>query len=494
MTSINVPGLMTQVAALNVSEEESPQINYDQVAYRAPYYKYRQIQQNGQGSTLTIAAGSVTLSQHIIPNIPVNLAETYIQFDALFPQAVGDNNGSTVFTDCLPISTIRLQPMTGGEDIAYVQNAQIYSKVMAPLTLSMDEYQSRGGVYTDTALGTAFPISEITGCQPFQVIGTRITAQFNPSKPSDAYVRSAGAVSVAGPLSDNTSGVPLDEIAPQHLASGTFPAAAAATSGITVRYRFPLKSFAGTVLALDRTICFGQQMQLNIQWQPVTNWGFQSLITAVGATSLGVPVISGFYLFVAEDVSSPGKEIQTLANSSGLNLNVPYVFCSQFTAPAVGVQDIPTTITPATGKYLKRIMTVPTNSTNTLASTANLDNVAGVKWSGVQTYLNGSPIQDYELKLADGTLYGKMKPVIQKTPAGMGQRNYEINCFYVDNFSDCDDGSKWNGNDFKESGLNVLMSQNYSARYNITAAGTVYIFSTWLRTLTIRPTGMSWSA
>jgi hypothetical protein len=493
MSNINVPQLAAEVSAINLVEEDAPQIDYTQIQLKAPVYKYRQLQQVSGGSALTLSANSTTLSQYNCPNIPFNLAESYITLDMAVPAGGVANQGNVHFVDSIPLNYVKFKPEVG-DPIVDIQNAQMYTKVIHPLTTPLNKYLSRSGVYVDGAvLGGVLPLSEINGCQPYSAITDPVptTLQIYPQKPSSVYITNSGLVSVTP--ATFASGVIQDEKAQQRLAAGIF----GQNATTCVRYKIPLSAFGGTLLALDKTICFGGITQLYLQWQPIINWGFNSLNTIAGgappAQVFAQPVISNYYLYLAEDISESGREIEMIAKTSGLSLYMPFTTCSQYTAVA-GVQDVPLVLTPGTGYSLKRIITVPSNNTQTLFSTCNTDNVSGVRFTEVQSYLDSKPLQDYKLNLANGTLWNHMSPLTKNTPIGMGQRTYEIGCFFMDNFSDASSGADFNENDFKASGLSITQPRNYSARFTLVpAASIVYIYATWLRRLVIKPSGLSWA-
>ena len=490
MANINVPQLAAEVSAINLVEEDAPQIDYTQIQLKAPVYKYRQLQQVSGGSALTLSSGSTTLSQFNVPNIPINLAKSYITMDLLVNSTVLARY-TTIFTDCIPLNYVRFKPEIG-DPIVDIQNAQVYTKVIQPLTTPMDKYLSRTGVFGPATLGVGKPLSEINGCQPAGT-DTITDGVLTASVPTVSYIKDSGAFSPAVPI--ETGGVTVaGGKSQQHVVSSIVsPDPPDATSRLNVRFKIPLAAFAGSILAMDKTICFGGITQLYLQWQAYNAWGFQSTSGGGNSLAFAQPVVSNYYLYIAEDISESGREIEMLAKTSGLSLYIPYTVCSQYSAPATGVQDVPVILTPGTGYSLKRIITVPSATDQTLRFVANTDNVAGVQFTGVQSYLDSKPLQDYKLLLADGTLWNHMSPFLENTPLGMGQRTFEINNFFMDNFSDCSSGADINENDFKASGLSITQTRNYSARYTLTQALVIFIYSTWLRRLVIKPSGLSWA-
>jgi hypothetical protein len=83
-----------------------------------------------------------------------------------------------------------------------------------------------------------------------------------------------------------------------------------------------------------------------------------------------------------------------------------------------------------------------------------------------------------------------MEYILRNSPAGLSNRNFHINEFFVDNFSDCDSASDFVRNDTKLSGLQVLQPAIYSAQIvAATAATTCFQYYVWSRILVISPLG-----
>ena len=218
---------------------------------------------------------------------------SHITLDVLFPAGATANAGDVILTDCLPIDSITLQTASG-QILAQLQQTQIYTKSARWLCTDLEEYESRGGVFGSTAIGTGFPISELCGCQPYNYPPDAIqtSLQVPASIPSPAYVPSAGLVNVRP--TTNVSGVDIaPSKCPQRLVAGAF--AVGGDSPTQVRMKFKLDAFPGTILAMDRDICFGQNLQFEIYWKPIANWGTYDINTlANNNVSLPIPTISKF--------------------------------------------------------------------------------------------------------------------------------------------------------------------------------------------------------
>ena len=124
--------------------------------------------------------------------------------------------------------------------------------------------------------------------------------------------------------------------------------------------------------------------------------------------------------------------------------------------------------------------------------TANTFNVNQVKWTQIQSFLDGIPIQDQPLVDANNDVWNFMYPLIKNTPCGLSIREFQTNEFFVDNFSDCDDGSKFPENDTKDSGLDIDIPKQYHVQLTTIPAATILLqqYQVWIRKLITKPSGI----
>jgi len=513
----------------NISKEETAfQLDLIPSELKAPIYKQRRFNQVSGTSTLAVTTSNVNSVFNIPGDVVWNFSRGFITLDMVATPA--NNSYATMFTDCLPIDSIQLQT-NSGEIIALVQEAQIYTKVAQHMATNMDDYLSNGPVYGEnTALGTAYPLSQITGCNPsveplltnalgitttaagFAFVATArssITAAapgvitsnlLSPGLPSSVSMRTIVATTQADTLpsafpATQASGTDVLFRAPQRLSTS-----AAVTTVGAWRYYIPLRAFVGTILAVDKDLYFGQGLQLQINWKPMVNWGFSSLATGLTDATL-TGAVTNYYLYMYQDVNrSVHEELQNIVSTQGMQVLVPYTTTNQLstTATTTGfTMSIP--LTAGSGLGLKRIITVPTlNNTDVAKLTANTFNANGVKWSNVQSTLDGRPLQDQQLLMSDSTCWNYMKSLIKRSPSGLSQRTWEENCFFLDNFSDCDDSTNFYKNDCMKSGLEIKQARTYAI--NITQASTttyglrVLSYQTYVRPMLISRSGVNWAS
>jgi hypothetical protein len=500
MSTVISPDLAINPSVPIASGDYAKQLDLAPKSYAAPVYKYRRFNQISGGSNLTLS-GANTLSQFNIPGGAVwNLRRSFLTFDLTSTAGAGADL-NTIFMDNVPIDSIQLQTASG-QLLVNLQNVQAYTKTARFLCTDLKEYLSRESCYVSNTVAASFG-SINHCCQPAHcpiaaqttTLETKANVVVN-SQVIDAIAGTSPQTPSASPATA-ASGSDIDYIGPQRIGSG-----AAATATIT-RFKIDFDAFPGTILALDKDLYFGQNLQLNIYWKPVTNWGYSDVVAQTGTLVIPGLSMSNYYLYMANEVNPDhADDIMRQVNSGGLALIVPYTNCSQISTGAGSgnagnssvIFTMSTPLTPGMGTALKRIMTVPVNNVDSLELSANTFNVAQVKWYQIQTNLDGKPIQDQFLVDPNGDVWNYMYQMIKNTPAGMSTRNFHNNQFFVDNFSDCDDGSKFNDDDCKESGLTIDQSKTYNFAISVTTAPglKLYQYQTWARKLIISPQGINW--
>lgn len=323
---------------------------------------------------------------------------------------------------------------------------------------------------------------------------------------SGAYQSTAAGVAAALSADSTASSTYIsavsgvaDVMSEQHMVTS------GSTNTLFVRCRFSLSAFVGTVLAMNKDLYFGQNMQLYINWQQTNRWGFDGTIAGATATGLGANsatplTITNYYLWVAEDIVEENtKPIVAQAKSVGINMLVPWTNSNSLsvTSSNNGTFSYPVQLNPGTGVSLKRCVVVPILSSNSLASSNNNDNVNSVKYQYVQSFLDAKPLQDLMLNNATSDVFNWLKPQLEGTAVGLSNRVYQINNFWIDNFSDARSGSQIPYNDVKESGMYIDIPRQYNVQFQQSAAagGNLLLcgYQTWVRRLAIKPDGVYWS-
>lgn len=532
MATISVPDVAANVSVPLLKEVVLPQLDLTARSLYAPIYKWRRLIQVSGGTGQTLSSG-VSNSIFNIPGGGVyNLSRSYLTFDVSFADPVAANSCNTIWCDQVPMNDITLQTQTG-QIVANLINIPIYTKTANFMATSMKDYLTRESVlHYDTVANAFGTVNQF--CQPaklayFAPANITMTGSLqwsavaappvmaNAAAIAGSLVNTSAAVGKAltsGALTSNTitnqyvikagtvSIVPMgasginDPSAPQRLATN-------ASTASVMRCKVPLNYFVGTVLAMDRNIYWGgQNMQLNINWSPLNKWGYSSqLDNATDLLDLITGAFTNYYLYLCQEVCAPNVE-QAMANTaSGQPLLVPYTLCPKLTFGSTGMQTMNTPLVQGYG-ILKRIMTVIVNVADSGRLSSNSDNVlatladdgAGSYYRSVQSFLNNSPLQDYVLRPFYKEDYNYIWNLIKNSPAGISARNYYINPFWVDNFSDSSCSEDFRENDCMDSGREITNSENYAITYELVVAAAVcYQFCTFGRRLVISNSAIQWA-
>jgi len=283
MAYVQTPDLANNPVASVKAQEIADQLNLVPTELRAPVYGLRRFSPI-QGSAPSITT-STSLSQWQLAGDAIwNFYKSFITFDFALPTG-GAGLYQTLLTDCLPIDSIQLQT-SSGQVIAQIQNAQIYTKVSQALACDLADYQTRGGVYVnDTSFATAKPRSQITGLHAAGLITggadavvNRATEALSSIGPSDAQMTDSGAGVLTVSASPATAVEGTD--IPTRYPPQRFATQATANTIAVARFKIPLKAYVGTLLAMNKDLYFGQNLQLSVNWAPVDRWGFKSQIDA----------------------------------------------------------------------------------------------------------------------------------------------------------------------------------------------------------------------
>lgn len=459
----------------------------------APIYKWRRLTQVSGGSGLTLSTGSTNSIFNIPGGGVYNFSPSFLMFD-LNLTAPDANILNTIWCDQIPIDNITLQTQTG-QIVAQLTNVAPYTKSARFLCTPLKDYLSRESLYMGADVAGCFQ-TQNSFMQPARrylgltAPGTLVSAQVVANLITTAYVQQDGTISAIPTVA--ASGPDADYLVRQTIASGT-----AATASI-VRHRVDLSAFVGTVLAANRNLYFGgQNMQLVINWSGLAKWGFISQVDATTglANITAATTFTNYYLFLCEEVCEENIRAAKMAveKPGGLAMYVPYTICPKLAVGAAGLTTMNTPLVAGFG-ILKRVLTCVVTNADTQMTSSNLDNVAGVKYTTVQSMLNNRPLQDWQLSCTSSDDYNLMYNMLKGTAAGISSRCFRINSFWCDNFSDADSGAEFPENDLMDSGHEVVNSENYSIQFTIVpATAQIYQYCTFVRRLVITNSVIQWA-
>ena len=492
--------------------ETASQLDLLPVDFRAPIYKYRRCIQQAGSTALTLSSSTTQSIFSITGNNVWNFARSFITVDNIYPDVNLSYNYAQI--DCAPIDRIQLTT-DDGKILVDIPNAQIYTKVSQPLSLSREDFYSRGPVYGASTILTRISESPAVGCQPSilnvtaaTTVANHVSAQLIAAAgatsvlPSDAYLVTAGAanqnaaVASVVPISA-VSGNDLGGRGPQHYVNGLIGDGAGA-GDLAVRYKFNFgELFKGSLLAMDKDLMFPVNLQLVIYWKPLSGWGFSALANLGTTASIASATSSNYYLYMCSDINEQNvNEQRASLMSGGYSIYTPYITMQQQTSStSTGSFAASYNLTPGQGQ-LKRVICVPSVE-NAPKGNAQNYNVGGIVVSSVQSFLDAKPIQDLPLTVTAGETWNYLYEHIKGSVLGLSARTYLEHFCWVDNFSDAGRSLDYGENDCKESGLIIDVAKNYRIELykNIaTAQITASLFFVWLKKLDIKPGMVSWAS
>ncbi len=506
---ITVP-LSSSVPSVVEVNSTSYQASTTPLSADRPVYQYVQQFANNVGATVALNGSSPsTAIWNLSGDVPWNFARSYLTFQF---QATASTNVTAIDVSCIPIDNITLQT-TGGTVLGQLSNVAAYSKVMPALTTNFAEYANRGAVIGATTPAGGF-YTECDYLQPHGVISSLLSC----TGPVAAITASGGAIISTAPMGYYTYGttaspsVATISAAIPDANSGSTKSiygrqrmvyAGANGAGVAVQFlaRIPFDAFVGSILAVDKDLLFGQNLQLVVNFAACNQFIWDhSALAAANATVIdytGAVTLNNCYLWMAKEVN--GNIVADLRSKKevGYTVNIPYTFCGKNNTSATGLYAAPQMLSSGMGICLKRILNIVANGTQTRGLINDIDNVNGHKYTTVQTFLDASPLQQKQLSAGTGIEdYQYLKKFLENS-AVSDVREFQIDSFFLDNFAcSLDSGSDILSNDTVNDGLMLGdSSKNYYANFTLATGGSganVLQYMTWLRRLYISPSGMLW--
>jgi len=527
---ILAPG-STMALNMPVANYVAPQGDYQLKSADKPVYQYVQQFANNVGSSVTINATSTSQAIfNLSGDVCWNFNRSYITYQL---SATASTNLASLSVDTVPIDNIALQTV-GGTQIAQIFNFCPYSRVVPALTTDLQEYLSRGYVTSDTFGGasalptTAFWNSQYTECrylqphnQLFSTAAVSTPAQGSIATSTAIQIPSAQYVygSVASPSICQgsaltyavDSGVDKSYYGRQHMiyaptaiASGADAAHASTSSLLRVLCCIPFKVFVGTMLAVDKDILIGSNLQLVINFASANNFiwdtstypvtGAQTVISYAGQVTL-----NNLYLWMAKQCQSNLVNKLRDMLRTGYEIMIPFTYCGKNSTSSTGLYSAPQTLSTGMGESLLRIVNIVCNGTSNPGLINDMDNVNGHKYTTVQSFLDANPLQYTQLQCGTNIQdWQYMRNLLKGTPLGMSVREFQKTSCFIDNFaSSLESGTQILENDCIDSGLKLgEASKNYILQVTLASGGSgcnLYQYMTWLRRLVIAPNGLHWA-
>lgn len=516
MATIMAPDLAQNMSSSrSMAHEVAPQADLAVKSKTAPVYQYVQQYQSNNGANVTLNNSAPTQSIWNLPgDIVWNFGKSYITLDLAL---TASTNVTAVQTDVVPIDSIQLQTASGTL-LGALYNCQSYCKNILAITKPLDDYLAEGPVYAGASAAASF-YSQSVCCQPSNALVGTAVATVVPTTQYFTTVQAAAnnALNTAPYTQDifqNSStatdvnfGTDRAYLCKQRLAVA---GAVGAGAAIALRYKIPFSAFLGTMLGANKDYLLGQNFQIVINWSAVNRFvSDQAAIALTGANTAyaGAGTMSNVYLWMAKEINADiVNELRAKVHGSGLEVLIPYTTCGKGSTSAGSTTvggysnySLNQTLTAGMGLALKRILTVPTRITDVNGLANCNDNVNGHLYLYVQSFLDANPIQQVPLAAGVGCAdYNYMAPMLKNVPAGLSVREFQINSFWLDNFSDsASSATEFAEDDCVDSGLRINdVSKNYNIVLGVSSFGgaNLYQYVTFVRKLIIRPSGLSWGA
>jgi hypothetical protein len=246
-------------------------------------------------------------------------------------------------------------------------------------------------------------------------------------------------------------------------------------------------------MSMDRDMIFGEDIYINMMVAPSFKMGYAGYVTAsplTGAAALITPpTLSGMTVNLAVEVE-PMVEASVRAKfqSGGMKFMFPYQYAWRL-ASASGQISIQQQLNSGYGRWLKRIIQVPFNATETGVATITKAydhcNLGGVKISQYQTLLNSVPLQDQQVVVASLDDW-RVNKDYTKGSVLRGYLPYAQNWFHMDSFSS---PSRDDDTPFENVVEGLELTHPVTWTFNATAAAALsnYTFAEFIREVETRP-------
>jgi hypothetical protein len=470
----------------NMSQVIPQQQNFTAEVASLPAYKMTRYQpSDGQGATrtLTTSESDIVFS---LPNDVYNLGKSWIEFDFLI--AAQGALAVHAHASKPPFTQIR---MSSQSDFTYaqIQSVDTYYKAVSRVNQKGSEFRGKNPLITGASVGASLTMTDYL--TPAKVSGN--TAQTAHASTSN-YVFSDGTVSNFAGIAPTIAQGNLDFDGHQQVVSS-------ATSGaLGFSAKIPLKNFVHTMIAQDKNVYFNDITNLTFTLAPLSRVGFASTNIAdpaTGGVALTTATMTNIYLYLAIEKNQDNVEALKKKYASGhLKYTLPFVV--QFNNPlgsTAGNTSAQCQLSKAHGNSLLRTYYVAQLTSNVDRLSVNLDNVAGVKISALQSSIDGSPLTDRAVQIGSGQDWKYLSQYLQESAVSNERIAKTCGILWVDPICGASEPSwRWAELDTLQSGLSLLAQPTLvSIDLTKTAVGTtLHTFCIVQRMLSLSPSGPAW--
>lgn len=423
------------------------ELDYKPIEYSYGQLTYQKFQpESGQSNGLITASGFETLIK--IPPICFNFAKSILEFDA----AVGGTAYSYLHKECA--SFIRqIQVYTAsGTMLADIRNLNNYTKCQWMMERSNEyfEYDTHGAatgagrmLRRNNAAAGANGTVDCT-LKPYTAVNNRDTTAPYFEK---QYVELS------------TNGGSLAEM-----------------------IRLPLEMIRNSILAVNKSVYFGESVFLRIYWAGINKIGFQAAVNAPQTNPIplnsGNIALTNISLIVAEE-TDPSVCSQLMKKAQdGYKLLIPWVENSM--VPLSGsLQTVIVPVHKGMGKRLLRAIYTPFNQTEQL-NTAYDNHVTSTMINTLWSTIDGKRLEPFNVNMAE---YEDWALIKNKLKGGIcfDSRMYRDNFFWISDFCKMSPPAENNDLEYNEE-KGVDLSKEHILNMTIQGDGTAFNWYVYLIT------------
>lgn len=519
----------------------SETIDYTKKSALHSSYRWMRLNPVGSGGgSITLSTTATTIVNFEIPANVINLSKSKLCFDSLFAAGgaglvhVVDGLGFSQF-DRIQLSTRSGVILASADNMT--QFAHIISKLKNKFSSLADNTVGSTAIDTTTATSSLHPFSDISKNNTGSSGSFRGTSLVVPISSISAGVPAADTIYIPT-LLNHRSAYRVDGtlMSTPFLEPLSIISQDAANTALAVSWQMELGGVKDTILEVNKSLWFGDNLILTLQWNPTTKFsglanagvlpvsttGLSGAVVAgvvgtqftnaSGATTAALPAtspvnatpnqqpltaqqngavaqsfqqtLSNIFLYVPIETDPViVSQLMNKVNTDGFTLTVPYVYSTKTSVTSAATSfSMQQRVTRGYGQRLLRCYSAMFNGASTLAGLTHSDALI----SSYNTSLDGIRLQDFPLRVADSTHWLVNEPLIRDS-CYLTLEQFKNQAFHCDS---------WTGkavaqeDDTVDNGLSLDADKTYGISYDtITAAVATQQHYLWFvvqRTLSIK--------
>jgi len=481
------------------------QIDYTTKKVVLPKIKYNRIPLNNTTSSgVTVSTTTTQLLEFKIPpNTVFNLARTLLQFQYTVPDLTTKYNFVHENPEFQNIQLVTAQNVV----MADVQNCHYSNFLFNKLNIQKEFVMTGSTSLCAQAINNPKTLSYIT---PAALPGANTTT----TQQSNLVVTSSDNTSNNVNANDTVNQLYTDVLNYQVGAVGN---GGGGQGNLTIQRQYDLSRIGrGTILELDKDLCFMQELYLRLWISPGQKiaWTADSIVPNNAPVLLASPIaFSNIYLYLATESNMLIADSVRAKASSGMSIPVKYLTTYRFgiaapVANSTTSANVVINLNSSNGQKLKNITwsvfdgTESGNRIYNCSNTVTADPNAN-KLTNYRTYLNNQPETDYLIDLSANDDWRENKRRLLGTLIGSTLTNYKYNWHHmsrygsVENVEDLkNDANVIDGVDLVSSPvqytIQAVTGQGNANNYNL-AGLSLYAFVETQKILNISPQGITFA-